>query len=100
MDRLTIEGKEYVVLPKAEYERLVGHVESTSDALEFVLDELGRDLRAAREHAGLTQAQLAKKMRKAQATVSGSENGKIRVSESYVKKVLKICGLPEDWKAA
>jgi hypothetical protein len=29
--------------------------------------------------------------------VSGSEAGKIRVSEAYVKKILKVCGLPEDW---
>ena len=96
---IAYKGKEYVVMPKAEYERLVGQDETTTDALEFMLGAPGRDLRAAREHAGLTQAQLAKRMKKAQATVSGSESGKIRVSEAYVKKVLKICGLPKDWKA-
>lgn len=97
---LTIDGEEYVAIPKKDYLRLVGKAPAeTVDALEFTLAALGRNLRAAREHAGFTQAELAKKMKKAQATVSGSESGKIRVGEDYVKKVLKVCGLPEDWKA-
>ena len=97
---LTIDGAEYVAVPKAEYVRLVrGTDEDTVDALEFTLKALGESLRAAREHGGLTQSELAKKLKKAQATVSGSETGKIRVSEAYVAKVLKVCGLPADWKA-
>ena len=43
---------------------------------------LGKNLRAAREYAGLTQAALAKKLRKAQTTVSQPEAGKLRVSEA------------------
>jgi len=97
---LHIDGDEYVALPKADYLRLVGKVAPGAvDALEYVLGALGRNLKAAREHAGFTQAQLAKKVGKAQTTVSGSESGKIRVSEKYVAKVLKVCGLPVDWKA-
>ena len=96
--RLTIDGDEYVALRKADYLRLVGKGPK-DDALEYVLGALGRNLRAARERAGFTQAELAKKLRKAQTTVSQSEAGKIRVSEAYVKRVLKVCGLPEDWKA-
>ncbi len=96
---LMINGAEYVVLPKAEYLRLTGGGEPRNEALEFGLVSLGRDLRAAREHAGLTQAELAKKLGKAQATVSGSESGKVRVSEKYIAKVLKVCKLPVDWSA-
>ncbi len=95
---LTIDGAEYVALPRADYLRLVKGAGEV-DALEFTLKALGRDLRAAREHAGLTQAELARKIKKAQATVSGSEAGTIRVSAAYVAKVLKVCGLPADWKA-
>jgi ribosome-binding protein aMBF1 (putative translation factor) len=88
-------------LPKVDYERLVRSVTpETVDALEYVLGALGRNLKAARESAGLTQAQLAKKLGKAQTTVSGSENGKTQVSDKYVAKVLKVCGPPHDWKAA
>ncbi len=97
---ITIDGTEYVAIPRADYLRLVGDAdEETVDALEFTRKALGENLRAAREHAGFTQAQLAKKLKKAQATVSGSEAGKIRVGEAYVAKVLKVCGLPADWKA-
>jgi ribosome-binding protein aMBF1 (putative translation factor) len=95
---LTIEGAEYVVLPKAEYLRLL-HGEPRNEALEYGLLSLGRDLKAARAHAGMTQAELAKKLKKSQATVSGSESGTIRISEKYIAKVLKVCGLPADWKA-
>lgn len=98
--KMTIDGTEYVAIPRDEYERLVGgDAAPRNEALDFVLEALGRNLRAAREHGGFTQAQLAKKLKKAQSTVSGSEAGKIRVSAGYVRKVLKVCGLPEDWKA-
>ena len=97
---LQIDGDEYIALRKADYLRLVGSAPSGAvDALENVLGALGRNLRAARQTGGFTQAQLAKKLGKAQATVSGSESGKTRVSEKYVAKVLKVCGLPPNWKA-
>jgi len=97
---LIIDGDDYVALPKADYLRLVGDAgEETLDALEFTLASLGHDLRVAREYAGLTQAELAKKLKKAQTTVSQSEAGKIRVGEAYVAKLLRVCGLPENWRA-
>ena len=96
---LNIDGDEYIAVPKAEYLRLIKGEAPPVDALAYTLLALGRNLRAAREHAGLTQAELARKLRKAQSTVSGSESGRIRVSEAYVKRVLKVCGLPADWKA-
>ena len=40
-----------------------------------------------------------KKMKKAQPTVSGSETGRLAVSENNVAKVLKARGLPKDWSA-
>jgi len=92
---MTLDGEEYVLVPRAEYLRMT---EGTVDAVEYVRASLGRDLKTAREHAGLTQADLAKKLKKAQATVSSSESGRISVSAAYVAKVLKVCGLPSDWK--
>jgi ribosome-binding protein aMBF1 (putative translation factor) len=97
---LTVGGVEYVVIPKAEYLRLQGTTlrAGTVDAHEFVRHSLARDLRAAREHAGLTQAELARRMGKSQTMVSQAESGSARVSERYVKAVLRACGLPEDWR--
>lgn len=98
MDRtitLTVDGTDYVAIPKADYLRLTG--DAGNDALAYTLASIGRSLRQAREHAGLTQAQLAKKIRKAQGTVSSAESGRIQVSERYVASVLRACGLPKDW---
>lgn len=91
---------EYVILPKAEYLRLqslAGVPAGSVDAVEYARASIGSTLKAAREHAGLTQAELAKAMRKSQPMISGAENGTISVSERYVRTVLKACGLPEDW---
>jgi DNA-binding XRE family transcriptional regulator len=96
---LVVDGVEYVVIPKAEYLRM--HVKRPAvdmvDAHAFVRDSITADLRAAREHAGLTQAELARKMGKSQTMVSQAESGTARVSERYVHAVLKACGLPADF---
>ena len=91
---------EYVILPKAEYLQLQGFAgipEGSVDAIAFARTSMGASLRAAREQVGLTQADLAKAMRKSQSMVSGAESGTISVSERYVRAVLKACGLPMDW---
>ena len=96
---LTVGGVEYVVIPKAEYLRIqdLAPPAGTVDARSFVRQSIGADLRAAREHAGLTQAELAERMGKSQTMVSQAESGTARVSERYVRAVLEACGLPEDW---
>ena len=96
---LTIRGVEYVVIPKAEYLRVQDSAQSkgTVDAHAFVRESIAADLRAAREHAKLTQADLANRMGKSQTLVSQAEAGIARVSERYVRAVLKACRLPADW---
>lgn len=98
---LIIDNTEFVVLPKAEWLRLTGQAapETLSPARQSVRDGIARDLRKAREHAGLTQAELAAKLKKSQAMVRGAENGTVKTGWPYAKAVLKACGLPEDWKA-
>jgi ribosome-binding protein aMBF1 (putative translation factor) len=91
---------EYVILPKGEYLRLrdvAGVPAGSVDAVEYARASIGATLRAAREHAGLTQAELAKALKKSQPMISGAESGSISVSERYVATVLKVCHLPEDW---
>ena len=91
---------EYVILPKGEYLRLrdiAGAPAGSVDAIEYARASIGTTLRAAREHAGLTQAELAKALRKSQPMVSGAEGGSISVSARYVATVLKACHLPENW---
>ena len=91
---------EYVILPKAEYLRLQGMAgvpAGSVDAVDYARSSIGATLKAAREHAGLTQAELAKRLKKSQPMVSGAESGSISVSERYVRAVLKACRLPADW---
>lgn len=97
---LTIDGAQYVAVPVAEYQRLRGEGPSAQvDAVAWSRVTLGRNLRAAREHAGLTQAALAKRLKRSQTMVARAELGELRISERYVKAVLKACRLPADWVA-
>ena len=85
---------------KADYLKLresAGIPPGSVDALEYTLRSIASDLRKAREEASLTQTELAKKLKVSQPMVSGAESGRVRVSERYVRNVLKACGLPEDW---
>lgn len=97
---LKLDGKDYVVLPKNEYYRLLGKAPPDAvDAVEAARAALARDLKTARKHAGLTQGELADKLGVGQPMVSGAEGGRISVGEDYVHRVLKACGLPKTWKA-
>jgi DNA-binding XRE family transcriptional regulator len=96
---LTVRGVEYVVIPKVDYLRVQDSrvLTGTVEAHAFVRRSVASDLRAARQAAGLTQAELAEKMGKSQTMVSQAESGAARVSERYVRTVLKACRLPADW---
>lgn len=97
---MILDGEEYVVIPRAAYEKTMKAKlpPGTVDALDFMTAAIAADLRAAREHAGLTQNALAEKLGKSQPMVSGAETGSIAVGEAYVAAVLKACGLPKMWK--
>ncbi len=93
-------NKEYVLLPRADYlklQELAGVPTGSVDAIQYARGSIGETLKQAREHAGLTQVELATRLKKSQAMVSGAESGAISISERYVKAVLKACGLPENW---
>lgn len=93
-----IAGEEFVLVPRAEYERLRGAPGGAVDAVDFGVRTLGLSLRAARQEAGMTQVELAKKLRRSQALVSSAESGAVRVGQRYVRSVLRACGLSEDWR--
>lgn len=93
---------DYVIIPRAEYLRLRGAAAAPeglplTDAKAAVLAEMGKRVRLAREHAGLTQSALAARLRVTQAMVSKAESGAGRISGAYIGRVLKACKLPADW---
>ncbi len=96
---LTIGGREYVVIPRDAYDRFLagGELPGADEPAPRALALLGRRLRAARKHAGLTQVALAGKIGRAQGTVARAEAGKIQVSTGYARDVLRACRLPLTW---
>ena len=107
---IEIRGERFSLIPEQEYLELLGHVPPDAstepdpfdltdlvDADEFMGKAIGRTLKAARAAAGLTQAQLAKQLRKSQAMVSSAERGTIEVGVDYLRSVMEGCGLPMDW---
>jgi hypothetical protein len=91
-------AREYVLIPKEEYEALIRPRKTGAvEAIAYGRTSLARDLLAARKAAALTQAELAKRLRISQSLVSQAEQGKVKVGERYVASVLKACRLPSNW---
>lgn len=78
--------------------RVRAHERKRPRPIDAAQKRLGSDLRKARESASLTQAQLAKRIKRSQALVARAELGNIPISSVYFGKVLDACGLPPDWK--
>jgi mRNA interferase RelE/StbE len=96
---MTLDGRDYVLVPISEYRAMqVAGIAPAVDAIAHARASIGHTLRAAREAAGLTQAALAKRLRKSQPLIARAESGDMSVGERYVAAVLRACGLPETWK--
>ena len=95
---ITIQGEEFVLIRKSEYDQLRGVPDGSVEAVPYAMISIGTSLRKARETACLTQVELARRMKRSQSFVSEAESGASRVGERYIKAVLKACGLPEEWQ--
>lgn len=93
----TLGGTAYAIVPREVLAEL-GAVRSTP--AQRRRKALAARLRAAREHAGLTQAELAEALGKSQPMVANVEAGRVRVGERYLALVLEACDLPEGWTGA
>ena len=56
--------------------------------------EMGKLINSAREEAGLSQSELAKKLFRRQATISDFENGKIEIGILTLVQIAKVFGKP------
>lgn len=79
-----VAGEEWIAVKKDVFAKLVA-TPAPKDAA------LGKRLRAARLASGLTQKDVARRMRRTQATVSRIESGRVRPSRRYVERVLALC---------
>jgi ribosome-binding protein aMBF1 (putative translation factor) len=99
---MTVEGHEYVAVPREEFERMrppASGGNGNVEALSYTRLSIGKALVDARKAAGITQVELAKRLGKSQTLVAHAERGTTRVSERYAASVIRACGLPDDWPA-
>lgn len=95
---LKLDGKEYVVLPKNDYYRLLGKAPPDAvDAITFARGTVASNLKKARTAAGLTRSELARRIGRTVASIADAETGHIAATPRYVAQVLQACGLPKDW---
>jgi DNA-binding XRE family transcriptional regulator len=104
LQRLTLEGKRFVVMPEPEYERLCHQAgkgieeddlpplpppdkDGNYPALEFGRMSLARDLIRDRKSVGLSQQQLAKLASVRQETLSRIESGKHTATPRTIDKI-------------
>lgn len=87
---ITVEGKAFVLVPKAEYERLKRQVEGLSKGpAAFVSGSIGFDLRDRRRRASLTLKAVAARAGIRLETLSRIENGRTNPSSRTVQAVLR-----------
>jgi DNA-binding XRE family transcriptional regulator len=90
-------GKEYVLVPRAEYEILIKAAEfpplpapnanGNYPALEYARASLARDIISARIRAGLTQKELARRAGVRVETLCRIETGKVTPTVASVEKL-------------
>jgi DNA-binding XRE family transcriptional regulator len=109
LQQIEVEGKQFVLLPKIEYERLcreAGEASAVDDeglpplpkpdksgripALEYARVSLARDLIRGRKKAGLSQQELADLAGVRQETISRIETGKHTASPKTVDKIMNV----------
>ena len=105
--RITVEGKQFVLLEESEYERLsrlAGEAVDDADlpplpkpgpsgrypAVEYARVSIARDLIRERKSVGLTQAALARLTGLRQETISRLESGKHTATTRTVDRITRV----------
>jgi DNA-binding XRE family transcriptional regulator len=88
---LMLAGTSYVILTKAEYERLRREAEhGRENASQFAGKAIGPDLRARRLHARLKSSDVARSAGIRVETLSRIENGRTNPTVSTVQAILAV----------
>ncbi len=101
MQVVTLSGKEYVILERREYERMVAEsdadlpplpepdAEGLTPAVDYGRALLARKIIRRREALGLTQSALARNARIRQETMNRIERGKVNPDEKTMTKIVR-----------
>src|SRR5882757_7475805 len=94
LQTIEVKGERFVLVPEKEFRRLANlpalpkpAADGSVDAIAYSRASVARDLIMARRQAGLTQAQLAKKAKVRQETISRLETGLQSITEITMKKI-------------
>ena len=101
---VTIEGKRFVIVPEAEYERLRGREagdvalpplpkrlpSGNYPAIEYSRAVTARDIITARHRLGLSQAELAHRAKIAVETLNRIERAKMTPSVAVMQKIDRV----------
>jgi DNA-binding XRE family transcriptional regulator len=100
VQRVRLEGREYVILPREEYERLLGLARVAGmpalpapdragnfPAVEYARASIARDIVKSRVAAGLTQRELARLAGVRVETLCRVETGKRTASTATIAKI-------------
>jgi DNA-binding XRE family transcriptional regulator len=86
-----LDGKRFVILPEAEYQRIAGFPPADSDgnrpAVAAMRAVLARDIVRDRERVGWTQAELARRAGIRVETLNRIETGKHTPSVATIEKI-------------
>lgn len=93
----TLGGKRYLVIPHEEAAAAGLTRETTAQRRRRAT---AARLRAAREAAGLTQAELAARMGVGQPSIARVEGEHDNVSDARATAWLEACGFDKDWTGA
>lgn len=106
---ITIEGKQFVIVPRDEYDRLSKlarlpalpepDAQGTYPAIEYARVSLARKLILRREAVGLTQAELARRAGIRVETLNRIESGKVTPSIPSIDKLDRALQAAEGRKA-
>ena len=73
--------------------------DGSCDAIAWSLAVIADGMRSAREAAGLTQEELAARLRRPLKKIVKTEAAEWEASVGHINQVLRVCGLPPSWKA-
>ena len=109
---INLSGKDYVIMERAEYERIMAEsnanlpplpepdAEGLTPAVEYGRLLLARKITRQREALGLSQAELARRAKIRVETLNRVERGRVNPDETTLNKIMRALGKAEQSTAS
>ena len=97
LQTIEVKGERFVLVPEKQFRELTNMpalppaaANGAVDAIAYARASVARDLILARRRLGLTQAQLSKRAKVRQETISRLESGMQTITENTMKKLWRV----------